>query len=163
MRIIAIVFLIFSNCVLGQEWRSSDGEFMAMVFLSDNPEEIYSDWENGPANKVKFSELPKIANGKAFEAIVIFTGCTSDINGNCNVVANWKIETLAGDSLDEVSETPLWVNRKAPISGQLQISEKGLGIVASKEDKGYLINVQVKDLVSGRSVNLIQKTIVEGS
>jgi hypothetical protein len=163
MRIITFLFLMLSSLAFGQEWRATDGDFTAMMFLSDKPEEVYSAWNDGPANKVKVSALPSISNGKAFEAIVIFSGCAADKNRNCNVVANWKIETLDGQNLGEVKEAPLWVNRKAPISGQLQISEKGVGLVASKADKGYLIRVQVKDLISGRSVRLIQSTSVEST
>lgn len=134
---------------------------MAMVFLSDKPEEVYSAWNNGPTNKVKVSTMPVIVNGTPFEAIVVFSGCAGDKKGNCNVIANWEIEDASGEVLGVVNDAPLWVNRTAPIAGQLQISEKGVGLVADIIDKGYRIKVKVKDIVGGRTVNLVQSTRVE--
>jgi hypothetical protein len=161
MRNIGFLLLLFSSLCTSQEWRATDGNFMAMVFLSDKPKEVYSAWENGPANKVKVSALPLVANGTPIEAIVLFSGCASDKNGNCNVVANWKIENSNGEVLGNVSSAPLWVNRTAPIPGQLQISEKGVGLVADINDKGYLIKAEVKDLIGGHSVTIEQSTSVE--
>ena len=133
---------------------------MAMVFLSENPDQIYSSWNNGPNNGVKITALPVIDNGKRFEAIVIFSGCVADESGNCNVVADWSVNTVTGKSLGEIKNAPLWVDRPAPVQGQLQISEKGLGLVADKKDVGYVFTVKVKDLIGGKSVQLIQRTKV---
>ena len=111
MRYFILLFLFLSASASGEEWQSYDGNFMAMVFLSENPDQIYSSWNNGPNNGVKITALPVIDNGKRFEAIVIFSGCVADESGNCNVVADWSVNTVTGKSLGEIKNAPLWVDR----------------------------------------------------
>lgn len=149
------------DMAFAQHWRATDGSFMAMIFLSDNPESVYEAWNYGPSNKVRVSDLPAVNNGTLFETIVFFSGCVSDKYGNCNVVADWTIENSSGEVLGEIENAPIWVNRIAPLLGQLQISEKGVGLIANIQNKGYLIKARVKDLIGGRSVSIIQSTTVE--
>lgn len=111
---IGFVLVLLSNLAFGQEWRVTDNGFTAMIFLSDKPEEMYHAWNHGLANKVKISALPIVIDGTPFEAIIIFSGCASDKNGNCNVVANWIVENSSGEVLGEIDGAPLWVNRTAP-------------------------------------------------
>lgn len=149
------------DMTLAQKWRATDGRFMAMMFLSDNSDAVYEAWNYGPSNKVRVKELPVVHNGTLFEAIVFFSGCVSDKYGNCNVVADWTVENSHGEVLGEIENAPLWVNRIAPFLGQLQISEKGVSLIANIQNKGYLIKAKVKDLIGGRSVNIMQSTTVE--
>ncbi|RBP44817.1 hypothetical protein [Arenicella xantha] len=152
--------LFFPFLVSGQEWTASNDNFRASLFLSDKPEEIYSAWNYGEANGVKIEALDSIKAGNPFEAIIVFSGCQPNKKNKCKVVANWEIETFSGVSLGKVDEVPLWLNEKAPAQGQLQIAEKGVGLVADAQDNGYVIRVTVKDLISKLSIKLTQRVKV---
>lgn len=160
MKKFIYLILLFPLLANGQEWKGNDDSFSASLFLSDDPEKIYSDWNNGKANGVKIDALESIMAGGAFEAIIIFSGCKANRKDKCKVVADWKIETFDGVNLGEIDGAPLWLNQKAPSKEQLQISEKGIGLVADAQDKGYIIEVKVRDLIGKRSVTLSRRVKV---
>lgn len=158
-HLLSLLFLV-SSLASGEEWQASNGQFKAMLLLSANAEQIYDAWNSGPANGVKIQALRTIAPGVAFEAIVIFSNCTPNSLGNCQIAADWTVTTLSGALVGEAKDAPLWMDIAAPRPQHLQISENGLGLVASKEHDGYVFKVRVKDMVSGRSVELKQRATV---
>jgi hypothetical protein len=162
MRCVFALLLALTPAAHGGEWQGVDGEFMAMMVLSDAPEKIYDAWYNGPPNGVKLTALPSVAPGVKLEAIVIFSGCTPDEKGNCQIEADWTVTSDTGRPIGETKDAPLWRDRPAPAARQLQISENGLGLVTTAAHGGYVFRVRVKDVVSGRSVELTQSTKVSG-
>jgi hypothetical protein len=155
--------LLISSSAFGEEYRAFDGPFTAVVFISDNPQRIYSDWLTNPSPVIKIQSLPSVSAGKAIEAILVFSGCTPDSKGNCTVEADWTVTTPSGELIGKTENEPIWGNRTAPAAGQLQIAEKGLSIVSASRHEGYVFKVKVRDKVSGRSVEIMQRIKVVGT
>ena len=174
MRIILLIMLTisFSACagtgwyLNGKEiednsWQKHDGLFKAQLFLSDNPEVIYKQWNEGPANKVRIVGLPKVKNGKHFEAIIVFSGCEKDKKGQCMITGDWIVKTKAGSLLGEMKDSPIYAGPGPLVENQLMISTKGIGLAADAAHRGYLIQVRVKDRNGGKNVALQRTLAVE--
>ncbi len=147
------------NSVADNLWRKHDGSFKAKLFMSDDPETIYRQWNEGPANKVKFIDLPKIGVGKNFEAIVVFSGCTSDKNEKCTLTGDWTLTTLKGDVLAEIDDAPVYAGPGQTVDNQLMISMNGIGLAAESGVGGYQIKVTVRDK-NGKNHVTLQRTLV---
>jgi hypothetical protein len=142
-------------------WQKHDGKFKAQLFLSDDPETIYKQWNKGPANKVRFTELPRVKSGKHFEAIVVFAGCEKDKQDKCLLTGDWMVKTRDDSILGEAKGSPIYQGTGPKIDKQLMISTNGLGLTANSEDGEYIIKVIVKDKNGNKSVTLEKSIVVE--
>ena len=147
--------------ILDSLWQKHDGAFKAQLFLSDDPETIYKQWNKGPANKVRFTDLPRIKSGIHFEAIVVFVGCKKDKNDKCEITGDWTVKTSDESILGEAKGSPIYQGPGPTIDQQLLISTNGLGLTANFEDGGYIIKVKVIDKNGNKSVTLQRRVVVD--
>lgn len=135
------------------EWRSNDGPFTALFFFSDNPEEFYRIWHERQIPNI--STLNRITTGKYFEAIVIFTNCVADKNGNCQITSDWTIKASDGRVVGETKGVKTWVNRLAGRPDELLVAEHGIGFVPERGFTGnYIFEAVVRDEIGTRKVAL---------
>ena len=142
-------------------WQKHDGTFKAQLFLSDDAENIYKQWNNGPANKVRFTDLPRIKSGRYFEAIVVFAGCKKDKQDKCVLTGDWTVKRIDDSVYGEAKGSPIYQGQGPKIDQQLMISTNGLGLTANSEDDEYIINVTVKDKIGNKSITLQRSIVVE--
>ena len=139
-------------------WRKSNGDFKAMLFLSTDPQQVYSDWNQGKAPK--FSQLKSVRDSQNVEAIILFAGCERSVKPTCDIVGDWIIKVKNGEVLDEVKDSPIYSGPSPVIEDQLLISTNAVGIKASQSDQQYTLIVTLKDRNSERKITLQQSVEV---
>jgi len=142
-------------------WQKHDGPFKAQLLISDEPETIYKQWNEGPANKVRFVDLKKVKAGMHFEAIIVFSGCKVDKNKKCELTGDWSVKVKDGSTLGEMKGSPIYSGPGPVVDQQLMISTNGLGLAANAKDGGYLIQVTVRDNNGNKNVSLQRSVVVE--
>jgi hypothetical protein len=118
---------------------------------------------NRPTAGVEVAETSKVARNQPVFTFIIFTGCTPDQRGQCNVTADFRMFDPAGRSFGEQIGAPVWVGLPPPAKNVLQLSSQYLGMVVENKDSlgSYRIVATVTDHVTGTSLTT-EQTIVAG-
>ncbi|NMG73516.1 hypothetical protein [Aromatoleum diolicum] len=102
------------------------------------------------------SSLPATASvrrGSSVTAMLVFQGCTPDVSGKCDVVANFSL--LAPDgTLIPGGTGLLWSDE--PMPGRLHLGNASMGVSFDVNDPvgQYKVIATVKDKVSGKKLSL---------
>lgn len=166
LKIAAVAMLVAATPVAAQwkqdgkplaegSWSKADGDFGAQLFLTDKPDELFEAWER-PARGVPLSEAKTARRGTPIVAVVFFTGCAPDANGLCQATVEYAAFLPDGKLYNEPSEGELWVDKRPPAQGQIQLGINSLGIVLEPEDPlgVYKLRATVVDQVAGKTLIL---------
>ncbi len=134
--------------------RKSVGNFGAWLLLIDNEEKFYRKWKIPGTLNVK--TVKKIRRNSSITALIIFSGCAADPNGNCHVLVDFHITLPNGKSYGKMVNQPLWINRPNPKTGTLQIGESFIRArIEPHEPTGmYGIRASIKDKNSATTIDL---------
>ena len=136
-------------------WRKSEGNFAAMLVLTDKPEEFFAAWEtNAPG--VSISETAVVKRGSPVMGVVVFTGCSPNEKGLCDATVVYTLLKPDGTVYGKPQEGELWIGKQPPPQHVLQLSLGNLGIVIEPEDPlgRYRMRAEVRDRVSGKTLHL---------
>lgn len=139
-------------------WQQSDGEFAAMLIITDEAEVVHEAWNSGSDRAIH--QLDTVKPGVAIETIVFFGGCAADPAGNCRVEALYTLTTGTGEKVTE--DAPMLLSKgRQPPAKTIGISELGAGFDTRIEDRSYLFVMKVFDRVGNRAVTLSQEVVVQ--
>lgn len=139
-------------------WHQSDGEFAAMLIITDEAEVVHKAWNSGSDRAMH--QLDSVEPGVAIETIVFFGGCSADPAGNCLVEALYTLTTGSGEKV--VEDAPMLLSKsRRPPGNTIGISELGAGFETRIEDRSYLFAMKVFDRVGKRAVTLTKEIVVE--
>lgn len=118
---------------------------------------------NKPTAGVEIAKTSKVARNQPVFTFIVFTGCTPDQSGTCNVTADFRMFDPAGKSFGEQLGSPVWVGMPPPAKYALQLSSQALGMVVENKDSlgAYRIVATVTDHVSGIRLTT-EQTIIAG-
>ncbi len=134
--------------------RKSVGNFGVWLLLIDDEEKFYKEWKIPGTLNVK--TVTRIKKNFPITALIIFSGCASDPNGNCHVLVDIHITQPNGKSYGKMVNQPLWIGRPNPKKGTLQIGESFIRArIESHEPTGiYGIRAVIRDKNSGTTIDL---------
>lgn len=124
------------------DWAKHEGQFGAMLFLSDKPEAFLNAW-NQPTEGVPIQTTDTVPRGVPIVAFVVFTGCAPDNAGLCNASIDFTVLKPDGSEYSRHEDADLWKSKPAIEEGALQLSADYIGVVVEPDDPLGLYTVQV--------------------
>jgi len=136
-------------------WHKSDGDFGAMLILTDKPDEFFAAWETDTPG-VPISETETVRRGSPVMGVVVFTGCAPNEKGLCDATVVYTLLKPDGTVYGSPHEAELWIGKQPPPRNLIQLSLGNLGVVIEPEDPlgRYLMQAEVRDRVSGKTLRL---------
>lgn len=170
MRKLIIILLIFPFVVNGSQWyengkpipdqenKKSKNGFGAMIQMTTNSQQALGAWSK-PTKGVWMQEASKVEKGKPIEALVLFSGCKANKDGNCISEIDYKILKPDGTVYVEYKNAELWKNKPPIPNGRLGLAVDRAGMIADPEDPlgVYKMVCKVRDLVRKVELTLITK------
>lgn len=143
------------------EWMKSHGDFGAQLLLITDEQAFFKRWET-PSKVVSFDTASIVHRGQPLITPIIFSGCTADAQGHCQVSADFKILRPDGTAYAELPQVGLWQNRPPPPPGLLELGVGYIKVVIEPEDPAgtYTVEAQVKDAVGHAAFVLTQRFTV---
>lgn len=138
-------------------WARHEGQFGAMLFLSDQPEEFLHAW-NQPTEGVSIQTTDTVPRGVPIVALVFFTGCAPDSDGLCNASVDFTVLKPDGSEYSRHEDADLWKRKPGMEEGALQLSADYISVVIEPDDPLGLYEVQVTayDLNANIKLELVQ-------
>ena len=138
-------------------WRSSEGDFEAMLLLTVKPEEFLEGWVE-PAEGTPLDVATSVTRGVPIVAFIAFTGCRSDKNGLCNTTVDFNVLKPDESPYGGLTGKELWRGKPAPPEGVSQLGVGFLRVTIEPEDPlgTYVVEAMVRDLTAGVSLDLRQ-------
>lgn len=136
-------------------WRKSDGDFGAMLVLTDKPDEFFAAWETKSPG-VSLSETVVAKRGLPVLGVVLFTGCAPAGEGFCDATVTYTVYKPDGTVYGKPQEGELWTGKKPPQKNELQLSIGNMGMVLDPGDPlgTYVMRAEVHDRVSKKTLRL---------
>ena len=143
-----------------ETWRQSDGDFGAILIVTDDPEKLMSDWQQ--QSEIQVEPLIEASPGDKVAAFILFSGCKSAPDGTCKATVSFTLVKPDGSVYGEQLGAGLWEGVPVPPEGSLQLSMADLVLVIESQDPSgvYTINALVQDPSSMKTVKLEQKFTV---
>jgi hypothetical protein len=152
--------------VADEPWRRSDGDFGAMLLLTAHPDEFVEQWNRpaAPGYQPRIRTVTEAARGDVVSALVLFARCADDASGACWSEVDFRVVRPDGVTYAELEGAVVWKS-KPPPETQLQLAQDRLGFEIEPDDPTgvYQIHATVRDMVSDRSVHLVQTLEVNAS
>ena len=168
------LFLIFALAAFGaaaQGWkardgstladepdRQSDGDFGAWLILVDDEEKFLKTWAT-PSETVSIDTADRIERNKFITAVVVFSGCTANLTGGCDIEGGFEVMQPDGKVYAKVKPQRAWPVDVSPRPGILVMSEIYLRVrIEPGELLGeYTIRASLADLMAGKELFLESK------
>lgn len=174
MKHLTIVLVLLSPLAFAEKWyengapaesrsfQGSAGEFGAMVMMTVDSQKALENWSM-PSPGVHILNAEKVAKGRPIEALVLFSGCASNKQGNCVAEVDYQIIKPDGSIYAEYKNTELWKNKPAVPVGQLGLAVDRVGLIAEPNDPvgQYKVRCIVRDLVSKNEFSIYSSFEVE--
>jgi hypothetical protein len=142
--------------------KASSKGFAIFQIATLDGEGFSNRWNQSSAG-VEVVTTSSIVRNQPVFTFIIFTGCSADQVGKCNVTADFRMFDPAGKSFGEYSGVPVWIGLPPPAKGVLQLSSQYLGMVVEDKDSlgAYRIVATVTDHVSGVSLTTEQTILAK--
>jgi len=131
--------------------RKSIGSFGAWLVLTDKESQAFTNWAT-PSESVYLGTTNQIEKGKILTALVTFSGCGADENGNCNLLVKYKIMQPDGAVYADLPYQEAWINKPAPTNRSLGMSISYIRVVIENDEPLGKYTVQAK--VVDRNLNI---------
>jgi hypothetical protein len=140
--------------VMAGQSHAAESLLSASVFVTAEGNELFRAWETDPAGGFSIVPVKGARRGEFLSAVVLFTGCAADNDGNCNAVLDITAFDPSGKVYGEFSERELWIGKPAPTSRRTQLAVDYMGLVIEPSDPSgtYKLVAKARDLVSGAEV-----------
>ena len=133
--------------------RTASG-FTLGMFLTADIEAQYELW-NRPTEELAFVQASEVSRGETIYAVILVQGCASGADGNCDVVARFKIDQP--DETVHVDNRAMDVVRERPVApNTFVIGDQYFIIRITPDDPSgrHVLNAEVTDNNSGQTVTL---------
>jgi len=144
-------------------WRKSDGDFGAMLLVTDDYDSFVEQWEKpaAPGYKPYISTTDRAARGDTVMVVILFQGCAAAESGSCQAVVDFKVVRPDGTIYADHEGAPLWEGAVPP-AGTLQLGSSQMGFQVELDDPlgEYRIVTRVRDTVSKRTLTLTRPLTV---
>ena len=149
-----------------EPWRRSSGKFGAMLVVTDKADEFFEQWSMpaAPGYVPKIRPARTAKRGDTVDAIVLFSQCSPDDQGQCECEVDFTVARPDGSIYATHPGAKAWQSQPPP-GTNLQVSDGRLRFQIEDGDPlgTYRIEAIVKDVVAKRQVTLVWRIIVEQS
>ena len=149
-----------------QAWRKSDGDFGAMLLLTDEPAAFLERWSRPAAAgyRPNIKTVTDARRGDVVAAMILFMGCAPDASGKCEASADFRVVRPDGSVYAEHPGAELW-HEAPPGKTALQLGVAHLAFEIERDDPigVYKIYATVRDPIGKRSVALVEELAVAPS
>jgi len=140
-------------------WRKSDGDFGAMLLVTDQLQAFLEQWNRPPSPDYQpnISTADEAPRGGTVAAVVLFHGCAAGEQGTCRSVADFRVLRPDGSVYFAHENAPIWQDLP-PARGAIQLGLAKLAFQVKDDDPlgEYTIETTVRDEVKDRTVVLTQ-------
>ncbi len=135
----------------------SAGDFGIQIVLTPNEGQFRETWNSSSPTPPKLRSTNTVRLGETVSALLIFHGCTPNVNGLCDVVSEFILEGPDGSKMP-AGGGPVWSGKPMQQSF-LQLSQSSMTVGFDKTDPvgDYKITANVKDNVSGRALSVMTR------
>ena len=135
---------------------ASSGAFIAVQFANPDPRAVLQAWTNPTPAGVQLKTDDRGRRDQPIYTFVIFRGCRTDADGNCNLTADFEVEDPTGKPYVQQKSVRSWVNKPPAPAYTLATGYMGL-VVEHKDMTGpYKVRMTLTDQVSGVSLHTEQ-------
>jgi hypothetical protein len=146
-----------------EAWRKSDGDFGAMLLLTNRAQEFVAEWIRGQSQPEgpRLRTTAAAGRGDTVAAIILFTHCAPADTGMCRTYVDFKVLRPDGSTYATHRDVALW-NGTPPRDDAVQIGNARLDFQIEPSDSLgiYEIHADVYDQVAQRKVSLVQTLAV---
>ena len=105
---------------------------------------------------IQSSGFCTVAVGGQANAFIVFSGCTPDKSGQCDVTIQFRVYQPNGKLYASAPPMEVWQHKPAPAVRMLELSVQYLKVVIEPHDLlgKYVVSANVEDHVSGASLQL---------
>src|SRR5258706_5395531 len=142
--------MLMSTTVLLLAGLLAEKKLTADLFVTNQPGTVFMRWQQG--RPVELSSVKTARRGEPIAALVLFSECAGDKQGNCDVRMNIVVLDPAGKVYGEAKDTEVWSGRAALSPGTSQLGVGYMVVRIERKDLAgtYRIKVHVTDRI-GRS------------
>jgi hypothetical protein len=125
----------------------AEKRLMADLFVTNQPGSVFMSWRQG--RTVELSSVKTARRGEPVAALVLFSECAGDKQGNCDVRMDMVILDPAGKVYGESKDTEVWSGKAAPSPGTSQLGVGYMMVrIEPKDPAGtYRIKAHVTDRI----------------
>ena len=129
--------------------QAQQGEFGVMQISTTDPQALWAAWAQKTPG-VELHTQNTATRNQPIVSFIVFTGCTPDAQGHCNVTVDFEVLDPSGKTYGRNDNAPV-VDGAAPAKGMLGLSNGSLGLrVEAGEQLGdYRVLAHTTDHVSG--------------
>jgi hypothetical protein len=133
----------------------SSKNFIARLILTDNEPKLFKNW-NTPSKEVFTPTTNTIEKGKILSAFIIFGGCATDSQDNCDLVVQFKIFQPDGKVYADLPLMEVWSGKPIPPDKTLGLSVGYLRVIIEPDEPlgQYKVDAKVTDRRGRDSVKL---------
>ncbi|MEJ2143412.1 MAG: hypothetical protein P8Y24_13890 [Gammaproteobacteria bacterium] len=143
------------NRIPDKDHMKSIGDFGAQLIITDKEDEMFKNWGT-PSETVYFPTTTTIQRNKLLTAVVVFSGCAIDKNGNCDLRMQMTVYQPSGKIYSKLPVMEVWSGKPRPENKMLGLSVDYMRLaIESHEPLGkYRIDAKVMDKISGDTMLL---------
>lgn len=132
--------------------KATSEHFGAQLVLTTDEAVFKRHWI-AAAGDPKDYTVDAVHRGASISAVLIFQGCQPDLQGKCDVVADFSVLAPSGTLIPGGSAS-LW--SEAPVPGGLHLGNGSMGVTFDEADPAghYRIQATVYDRISGKRLSL---------
>ncbi|MYD72598.1 MAG: hypothetical protein F4W89_17935 [Acidobacteria bacterium] len=147
-----------------QSWSKSEGNFGAMLLLSDEPDEFLDNWVQRTPG-VRISTTRTARRGEPLAPFILFIGCQEDDLGGCRARFDLEVIKPDGTTLFRTPDLELWERKPTPADGTLGLAVGYAEIEVGDDDPlgRYLVRAVVREEVAGITLTLEQEIELFGT
>lgn len=138
------------------ESMRSAGDFGVQIVLTADEGQFRQTW-NSSKTPPKLSTTNTVRLGTSVSALLIFHGCSPNVAGVCDIIAEFALEDTDGKRMP-AGGGPVWSGK--PMQQRLlQLGQASMTVGFDKTDPvgDYKITANVKDKVSGRALSVVSR------
>ena len=130
-------------------FQGSVNGFGAMILMTTDSQKALENWSR-PTEGVVIPDAERVSKGKPIEAMVFFSGCAANDQGNCVAEVDYVITKPDGSIYVEYKNAELWRNKPAIPEGELGLAIDRVGLIAEHHDPvgTYKVACVIRDLVT---------------
>ena len=140
-----------------QPWSKSEGDFGAMLLLSEEPDEFLDAWVQRTPG-IRISTTRTARRGTPLAPFILFVGCQENDPNGCDARFDLEVIKPDGSTLFRTPDLELWERKPAPAGGTLGLAVGYAEIVVGNDDPlgRYVVRADVRDDVAGITLSLEQ-------
>jgi hypothetical protein len=140
------------------------GDFGAMILMTMNADQALKNWLAPPSEGFHVSTDSVVDRNVPIEALIVFSGCKANEQGNCFTEVDYLIVAPDGSVYADFKNTELWKDKP-----EIPVGKFGLAVdrvIVSIEDNEllgeYEVKCTIRDLNTGLTFKITSKfTVVE--